>query len=292
MMLSMMLSRDRYLPFSIVFFLSMLGGIHDLNGAAGPKGVRVQSVPRIDPDYKPRLGTYYYLFELNGLNIGTGWITITKDAERYRIQFNARTNKTADRFYKARYSGEGIMEADPLMPVRTRLHQRVKSKRKDTTIYFEDKGRIITVEKKTEDGEEPEDEVRETRAEGFTLDPFSATYLIQGTDWEMGEEKVFDVYTGKARYETRFTCTDMAAVDIAGLKRTAWVINHESRNLDEAPEEDREKQKPNLKIYVSADELREVLMVETTRKIGHIIITLNRFEPEAGPAPAGDPDEK
>ena len=214
------------------------------------------------------------------MDIGTGWISMLRDGNLYKIRYEAKTNEKVDYVYKARYKGEGIMETDPLKPVSAILHQRVRSKTKEITIYFEENGTIITTETKTEEGEEPESKVRKTRADGLTIDPLSAVFLMQGIKWELGKEKVLEVYTGKAHYETRFTCVDEAQLENSGIKRNAWVINQVSRNLDKEPEEQPEKD-PWLKIYVSANGYPDVLKVETTRKIGQLTFTLDRFEPEA-----------
>jgi hypothetical protein len=235
--------------------------------------------PKVNPHFRPHLGTSSYLFELNGVNIGTGRLSLKRDGDVYRIAYEARTNGKFDHLYKARYRGEGIIESATLAPVRAELHQRVRSKTKDTAMYFESDGRIVTTETKAEKGEEPESEVRETRAGNHSLDPLSAVFLLQGTDWEPGMEKVIDVYTGKARYQMRFTCVDKAEVESAGRKRAAWVITEVSRKLDEKQEEKKENQNPGLRIYVSAEGYPDVLKVETTRKIGHLTLTLVGFEP-------------
>jgi hypothetical protein len=278
-------SAKRCLSIVIMVLAVIFNASPALNGAGEGEAARGSRAPRLEPDFRPRPGTSHYLFELNGVNIGTGWISTQKEGELYKIRYQARTNRRVDRLYKARYTGEGIMEADPLKPLRAELHQRVKSKTKETNIYFEDNGRIITTETKTEEGEEPENEVRETRAEGIVLDPFSAVLLLQGIDWELGKEKVFEVYTGNARYETRFTCVGEADVESAGTQRTAWVITHVSRKLDEEQEEQPEQKRPGLRIYVSAEGNPDVLKVETTRKVGKVTLTLDRFDPAPKQAP-------
>jgi hypothetical protein len=52
------------------------------------------------------------------LDIGTGWISMLRDGNLYKIRYEAKTNEKVDYVYKARYKGEGIMETDPLsLPV-------------------------------------------------------------------------------------------------------------------------------------------------------------------------------
>lgn len=285
----MMQALGRYLSVLVISSMVLCIGFSNPVRAQDRKGADDPRLTQPDSNFQPRTGTFHYLFELNGLNIGTGWLSMNQDKNLYKIQFNARTNERIDRFYRARYRGEGIMETEPLTPVRAQFYQKVKAREKDTTIYFDEgSGRIIAVETKAEEGEEPEDEVREIRKEGSVFDPISATYLIQGVDWELGEKKVFDIYTGKRRYEATFTCIDQEVIDVAGEKRNAWVITQQSRKLDEDQEEEPEKEEPGLRIYVSADRFRDVLKAETTRRIGHITLTLLRFEPASNQASSQD----
>ncbi|HQI01866.1 MAG TPA: DUF3108 domain-containing protein [Deltaproteobacteria bacterium] len=273
-----MSARIRYAPVFILLY-AVFSGSSLLNGAGGKEPADGPETVHLDPHFRPHLGTSYYKIELNRVDIGTGQISMQKEGNLYRIRYQARTNRKVDHVYRARYRGEGIMETDPLKPVRAELHQRVRSKTKETTIYFEENGRIITTETKTEEGKETDNEVRETRSEGSALDPLSAIFLLQGIEWEQGKEKVLEVFTGKSHYEARFVCVDEVSLEISGTKKRAWVINHTYRNLDEKKEEQPEQKEPWLKIYVSSEEYPDVLKVETTRKIGHITFTLDRFEP-------------
>lgn len=256
-----------------------LGAQPELSGAEGEGARGKARPPQADPDFRPSLGTSRYLFELNGLNIGTGWISTERDGELYRIRYEAGTNGRIDYLYKARYRGEGLVEADSLKPVRAELYQRVRSKTKETVMVFGEGGRITTTEKKTREGEEPESEVEATQAEGFALDPLSAVFLLQGTQWREGKEKTFEVHTGKARYETRFTCEGQAEVEAAGDRRLAWVIAQTSRKLEEKPEEEPRQENPVLRVYVAAEGRPDILRIETTRRVGRITLTLDQFEP-------------
>jgi hypothetical protein len=271
--------RKRDVSILIVLLVVTFSETRLLSGTEGIETIKGSGALQLDPHFKPHLGTSYYVFELNGVNIGTGSISMQREGDLYKIRYEARTNDKVDHIFKARYGGEGIMAIHPFKPLRTELQQRVRSKTKQTIIYYEENGRIITTETKTEKGEEPRNRVWEARIDGAVLDPLSAVFLLQGTEWERGKEKVLKVYTGKARYEARFTCVDEVGLEISGMRRIAWVINQVSRNLDKKPEEQPEERNTWLRIYVSAEGHPDVLKVETTRKIGHVTLTLNRFEP-------------
>ena len=66
--------------------------------------------------------------------------------------------------------------------------------------------------------------MRKIHTDRFTIDPFTATYLVRGLDWKVGVEKVFDVYPGKYQYELRLRCESLVTIDFNGEKRKAWVI--------------------------------------------------------------------
>jgi hypothetical protein len=234
----------------------------------------------VNPEFKPRLGIYYYKADFNNMNIGTACIAIDRDGDLYKVQVLAQTTGTVDRIYKLRYRGEALMETDPLSPVESTMQQQVRSTEKDTTIHFKDDGTIKTVEKKTENGNTVKYDVRTLQTERFTLDPFSATYLVRGLDWKVGTEKVFDVYPGKHQYELRLRCDSMAIIDIGGEKRSAFVIIPKLTNLDPEKQAEALKKKPaSMKIYVSADEFKDVLEIDATHTLGNFRVVLVRFEP-------------
>jgi hypothetical protein len=232
----------------------------------------------VDHKFQPRLGTYYYLFDLNNLNIGTGKVMIDREGDFYKMQITAQTNKTIDRIYKIRYRGENIIDTNHISPVETTVQQQVRSVKKDTTMQFQDDGIIKTTEKKSDKGKTSQDE-NELRTERFTLDPFSVTYLVRVLDWSVGVEQIFDLYTGKSQYELRLKCTGTAAIESGGEKRNAWVIVPVAKRIDKG-EQDPKKTPIEMKIYVSADELKDVLEIDASYKIGHLRALMERFEPD------------
>ncbi|HOS97984.1 MAG TPA: DUF3108 domain-containing protein [Deltaproteobacteria bacterium] len=237
------------------------------------------SAPAVDPDFKPRLGTYFYKFDFNNMSLGTASITISREGDLYRVQVNAQTNSTVDRIYKIRYRGESLLDTEPTVAsIKTKTTQQVKSKGKDMTIQFQPDGVIKTVEKKSKDGEPVEFDVRKIHPDKFTVDPFAATYLVRGLDWRVGSEHVFDVYGGKNPYELRLKCARTETIDLGGVKRTTWVIVPTVKKLDENGQVVPPKSKPaQTKIYLSTDELKDVLKIEASHTLGYFRVTLDRF---------------
>jgi len=238
-----------------------------------------RSLP-IDPDFKPRLGKYYYNVNFNNVSIGNATIIIDRDGELYKVQVNAQSVGMVDSLYRLRYRGEATMGTDPLSPVEMKTQQEVRSAEKDLTIKFQDNGSIRTTEKKSENGNTVTYDMRKIQTDRFTIDPFTATYLVRGLDWKVGVEKVFDVYPGKYQYELRLRCDSLVTVDINGEKRKAWVIIPKVTNLDPQKRAEALKKKPaSSKIYVSADELKDVLKFESSHPLGYFRVIMIRFDP-------------
>jgi len=249
-----------------------------ISPAASP-GAGVPYFP-VDPEFKPQSGTYFYTVGFNDMDIGTASIAVATDKDLYKVQINARTIGMVDRIYQLRYRGESVMDTDPLSPLILKVQQDVRSKEKVTSVHFQQGGAIRAVETKSEDGEPIDYTVRKVQTDKFTLDPFSATYLVRGLDWEIGTEKVFDVYPGKNQYELRLKCIGKETLTLAGGKRDAWVIVPRVTNLDPEKRAEAAKKKPaDVRIYVSADGLRDVLKVEAHHTLGQFMARLDRFEP-------------
>ena len=284
----------RTMPYLVVIAVTvLLAGIGQSGLAQTPEPVTSGKPISVDPKFKPRLGTYYYKFDYNNVSIGIASITINRENDLYKVQVLAQTNDTIDRIYKIRYRGESLMETEPgVASIQTKTQQQVKSKEKDVTIQFNQDGEIKTIEKKSENGGTVDFKVRRLMPERFTVDPFAATYLVRGLDWKVGLEEVFDVYGGKSQYELHLKCTHIQGVDVDGVKRPAYVIIPTVKKLDEEGNVVESKKKPtDTRIYLSADELKDVLKIEASHPLGLFRVTLDKFVPLVRQEEAAVPDK-
>jgi hypothetical protein len=276
-----MIKVNKYFSMSAMAFLFIMSTTWFIPvNALGTNGEGNSRTLLVDSDFKPRLGKYYYNVNFNNVNIGNATIIIDRDGDLYKVQVNAQSVGMVDSLYKLRYKGEATMGTDPLSSVEMKTQQEVRSKEKDLTIKFQDNGSIRTVEKKSENGNTATYDVRKVQTDRFTIDPFTATYLVRGLDWKVGAEKVFDVYPGKYQYELRLKCESLATIDINGEKRKAWVIIPKVTHLDPQKRAEALKKKPmSSKIYVSADELKDVLKFEASHTLGYFRVLMIRFDP-------------
>lgn len=241
----------------------------------------------IDPEFQPESGTYYYNVEWNKVNVGNARISIEQEESQYQIKVHAETNKKLDIVYKIRYRGESRISDDPISPIETKIHEKIKSTKKETTIEFQENGAIKSTETKSKKGVPEKETEREIQTENFTLDPFSATFLVRRLDWEAGMEEIFDVYTGKDQYLLELKCIQKTTIEIAGKNREAWEIVPQLTNLNNKPDKkEQEKEDKKMKdmwIYVSADDVKEMLKIKVGLKIGYFRIVLEKFEPADAP---------
>jgi hypothetical protein len=236
----------------------------------------------IDHKFRPRLGTYNYKVEFNNLDIITACVMVGLDGDLYKTQVTAETTGAIDKLFRMRYKGEAITDTDSnsITPVGAKTQQKVRSKEKDITISFQENGTIKTTEKKLKNGDSVSYDVRKLQTDRFTLDPFSASYLIRVLDWQVGRTQVFDVYTGKGQYELLLTCVGETTIDSAGEKRKVWVITPDAKELDDNNQYVALKKKPsNMKIYVSADENKDILKMEASHTLGYFRVVLKSFQP-------------
>jgi hypothetical protein len=232
-----------------------------------------------DADFTPLLGTYTYKVDFNNMRMGNIDLTIERENDLYKIQVYAQTINMFDRLYKIRYRGEAVIDSDPFNPVQTVVQQQVRTRERATTTTFQPGGTIKTLEKISDDGE-VEYETKSFQPEKFMLDPFSATYLVRGFDWKVGTEKVFDVFPGKAQYELRLRCEKQVMLTMGGMRRPAWVIIPTAINLDpEKQAEAAKKPQANLKIYLSADDQKDVLKIEAVHMLGTLNVVMESFVP-------------
>ena len=287
-------TKTRTIPFLIAAAATILFiGIGQAGQAQTPEPSNSGVPASVDPKFKPRLGTYYYKFDYNNVSIGIASISIKRENDLYKIQVLAQTNDSIDRIYKIRYRGESLMEAEPgIASVKTKTQQQVKAKEKDMTIQFNENGEIKSIEEETEQGGTVDYKVRSLLPAKFTVDPFAATYLVRGLDWKVGLEEVFDVYGGKSRYELTLRCSHIQGVDVEGTKRPAYVIIPTVKKLDDEGNVVESSKKPaDTKIYLSADQNKDVLKIEASHTLGLFRVTLDRFVPlvrQEAAAPATD----
>ena len=232
------------------------------------------STPMYKPSgqFEPPLGTYEYGVSWEGIPAASASLTVTKEGNRYRIISSAKTASAIDLVYKLRYHAEGLIDARELRPIRTVIDHQENSRFKNTQMVFRSNGEIETVRSNLGKGST----VLKFTSDNFTLDPFSAAFLARSVDWKIGESYEFDTFNGKVRYLVTLTAVGKSTMQFGEEQREVWVISPKVVNLTNP----RSKKKlREARIFLSADERREVLEVTSSVFIGSVTTKLENFTP-------------
>jgi hypothetical protein len=248
-----------------------------------PELVKI-TTPRYTPalsKFKPRLGTYHYAVGWEGINAASCAVTIERAGDAYVVDASARTYSGVDLLYKLRYEAVGTISANDLTSRRLSIDHRENSRQKRIEISFAPNLGAIHATRGSGEND-PNPKTVDFEPYNFTLDPIGAVFLARSLDWQIGDTKHFDVFNGKSRYFISLTALKKTTISHQGQQRPVIVITPQVRNVTTT--------KPRSKlreafIYVTDDEHRDVLRIESSVFIGRVITELESFSPADAPAP-------
>jgi hypothetical protein len=226
-------------------------------------------------NFKPRLGQYTYEVSWKGIPAGTLELQLAQKGPDYRIEASARTNRFIDFFYRLRYRTEALVSATTLYPKTSVYDNRQNKRRENTRIDFLPDGEIKSIH------EDRRGNIHELRfkSNNFTLDPFSAVFLALSLEWDVGDTRQFDTFTGKSRYLVELTAIEKTTIRVTGAEREAIVISPRVKNLTKVdPSEDDGKIR-EARIYISTDTAREILKITGDAFIGTVNTDMVSFTP-------------
>ena len=243
--------------------------------------VAAEDVTIRTPDYRndhknfqPRLGTYTYDVSWAGIPAATAEVEVDKDGMAYHISTKVRTARGIDLLYRLRYNADGWVSTADLHPLRSKFLTEENSKVKFAELTFKDNGEIYAIRGKK--GKAPEQKTFTTG--NLTFDPFSASFVARSMEWEKGQSRVFDTYNGKSRYLIHLSCIDIIETKLNGVMKKIWVISPSVQKInDKAKSKLRE-----ARIYVTADEHREILKIESEVFVGTVHTVLSSFQEKSG----------
>lgn len=241
-----------------------------------PSAENVQvTTPQYHPNHEifnPPLGRYTYTVGWQGIPAAEATLDVAKVGSRYQLVSTARTYSAIDIFYTMRYRAEGLISSQSFLPIKTSILHQENSRVKTTEIQFAPDGHIHAV--RSQAGKEPV--VLDFNPNNWTLDPFSAAFLARSLEWKIGDKKSFDTFNGKSRYLITLENTGMEKVNYDDTERDCWIIVPTVKNLVN-PEQS--KKLREAKIYVTADNAREVLKIASSVFIGTVTTKLENFFP-------------
>jgi hypothetical protein len=233
----------------------------------------------MEPDFSPRLGTYYYRFHWLLKTGAKTEISIERKDDDFVVATSGKTGWLVDKIYRVRYRGAAILNAVDLSPVRVDVKEEVRSTRKQTRMVY--RGETIFSErvKKKKNKDPRYESFQQSTRGGRVMDPFSATLIARAMPWATGDLRTIDVFDGRRLNRVTMTCVGQSRVKAAGEKHDAWVIKISITQGDpEDLDEDDELITDQITAYLAANHSREVLQMEADTKFGDIKVVLESFE--------------
>jgi len=229
------------------------------------------TTPVYKPTFHPALGTYTYEVSWQGIPAAEVKVGVEQSGGKYSIWTKVRTYGAIDLFYKLRYQARAKLSSVDFSPLQSVYHQTENSRIKDTELTFMPNGQIHSIRRKK--GADPV--YYSFNPNNFTLDPFSASFIARGVDWEVGKSNEFDAFNGKSRYLLTLTAEKKITMEVNGVERPVWVIKpHVETLTSKSPSKLREAW-----IYMTADSFREILEIKSEVFIGTVKTKLDSFEP-------------
>ena len=230
--------------------------------------------------FNPRTGTFIYSVKWEATPAGEIILTVSKQGDYYRVVADSMVTKAVDFIYRLRYRGEGTISKENFAPVRTVFTEQKGSEKKITRIWYRENGEIETVVTRQKKKETPEETVKKFRPEREVLDIFSAVFLSRSIDWHIGLSEEFEVFTGRKSYIVTLNCLEKTRFQKNDIEVDAWVI------APAALDPNKPDQQPRLtstRIYLSADESKDILRIKTKTGFGTVEAILTDFVPFLGP---------
>jgi len=120
--------------------------------------------------------------------------------------------------------------------------------------------------------------------DNFTLDPYSVGFLAMSQEWKVGESRRFDMFSGESRYLIEFTAVERTEITVNGALRQAIVLCPSVKKLTDTGKDSNDKKMRAARIYISADQSREILKISSDLLIGSVDTVMVGFSPTPNPA--------
>ena len=235
----------------------------------------------MDPDFSPKLGTYYYRFHWLLKTGAKTTVSIAKQGSEYHMTTTAATGRFVDLIYRVRYRAKAVLDAASLKAVMVEVKETVRSTKKHTVIEYEDgKLRATRTRKKKK---RPKPSVHESDVdtkEGRVMDYFSAILLTRAVEWKKGARRSIEVFDGRGLNNVCLSCVGTKKIKVQGKRIKTWHIKVKVTQIG-AVDEDDELIAEDINLYLSADESREIIQIDADTPFGGLKVKLDSFVPAA-----------
>ena len=226
-------------------------------------------------NYKPENinfenGKYKYKVSWQGIPVATANIEVNNIDDGFSVKAKAKTKNWLSVFYKLKFESESEFDSVKLKPKKFISRQIENSKKKVKDIQFGSDGTIST--KSYKNGKEQK--VFEFNSGNQTLDPITAAFLARSLPISEGTKKSFDVFNGKHRFLITFNVGLKENIKSNGKDFLCYKVIPEVKKLTDT---EGEKRLRSASIWITADEKREVIKIESNVLIGSIKAELEDY---------------
>lgn len=217
------------------------------------------------------LGIYEYDVKWQGITVASARVEVGESSESsFKVEATAETAKVISLFYKLNFESESTFENKSLKPIHFRTFQKENSREKLREVFFSPDGLIKT--KYTNNGKIHEP--TEFKTSNSTFDPISAAFLARSLPVKVGTKRKFDIFNGKHRYLIELEVEALETISFKGEEVRAFRVRPSVQKLTDTEGEKRLKY---ARIWISTDERRDVLKIESQILVGKVSAVLNNF---------------
>ena len=238
-----------------------------------PNEVQVKTeVPK--PEYKQsEFGTYFYDIDWEGIAIASATITVREaectDSRCLNVRATAKSGRAVDIFYRLRHLSESTFHEDSIQPVSFVQKQTENSYTREAKISWRPDGTVKSHFSKKKD---PYD--LEFSPNNPMFDPISAAFYAKSVPLKIDSSIDIDVFNGRNRFVISFLVTGKESITVGGRSVEAYKITPTIKKLTDT---EGEKKFRSATIWISADDKREVLKMESEIFIGSVSAKLVKF---------------
>ncbi|MBL7661352.1 DUF3108 domain-containing protein [bacterium] len=222
--------------------------------------------------------TYVYKIKWQGITVANAEIITTRGEFKSnlestvarvlnRVRIYVETNGAIDIFYKLRHYSENIFTNETYLPSCYFSWQKENSRERMRFIHFKPEGMVHTSVWKNEKLDLAMDFPKGKEM----LDPVTGAMFARALKFDTGEVKDFDIWSGKHRFIISFEIGEKEMLKTKFGEIEAYkVIPNIRRLTDTEPE----KRLTSAALWISADNSRRILRLETKVWVGRVVAEL------------------
>lgn len=248
--------------------------------AAHAEYIQPSAVKVSTKNYYPKhsdfsIGEYVYRISWQGIPVASAKVLVNEPDSSgiWKVSAGAKTGDWISVLYTLRFDSESSFNRDNFKPKLFTSKQIENSRKKVKEVKFLPGGMIQTEAYK--DGKK--DETITFQSENQTLDPISAAFLARSLPIKIGSKKSFDVFNGKHRYLITFTVDGKENLKLKNKKVVECF--RVTPTVVKLTDTEGEKRLRSARIWITTDDKREVVKLESSVLIGSVRAELERFIP-------------